>query len=590
MFDIVILLEKKDLELISYQLTSIKRNIIGYNKIFIITNEDVSFLYSEKNNKYEIIKEDLFPFSLETINKIFGVSNENENENKWYLQKLLKLYMGLIIPNIKERYLVIETNNIFFKEISFIENDKCLYNYSNEYYKPYFEHLEKLDKDLFKRNNYNYSGICNLMMFETRIIKEIINKIETKHNDKFYNVILKSIDPKEYNGLGFSEYELYFNYIMNNHYDEIKIRKLNNKNIKEIYEKNEIMTNYDYISFNDDYLEENPLLKSKIYEKIKENIQDPYITVVYSFIGILPNYIIESIHQCRLYHKNKIYLITNDLNSPYIEKLINKYKVIIIKYNELIKDNEYIKKLEPNFNKFHIDYRIKERYLLFYRSYERIFLIHLLMNQLNLYDVLFMEIDNTIYENPNEWLKGFRKNQIAVMNCFELHCSSGIMYIKNKLSLCNLLEYMLYFINNNIGHFNSEMTAIFKFIYNNDLNDSSNCQLLPITFDTIFNLSINSKIMNDCYKNRDDYEGIFDPLTYGQYLAGQDLVHTNGQLVQYKDIENAYIKCSNYEYDWKEEEGLRKPYIYNKEKGKWILINNLHIHSKHLHLVLSKPL
>ena len=54
MFDIVIPLGKKDLELISYQLTSIKRNIIGYNKIFIITNEDISFLYSEKNKTYHL--------------------------------------------------------------------------------------------------------------------------------------------------------------------------------------------------------------------------------------------------------------------------------------------------------------------------------------------------------------------------------------------------------------------------------------------------------------------------------------------------------------------------------------------------------
>ena len=37
------------------------------------------------------------------------------------------------------------------------------------------------------------SGICHHMMFETDIIKELINKIELKNNDLFINVILNII-------------------------------------------------------------------------------------------------------------------------------------------------------------------------------------------------------------------------------------------------------------------------------------------------------------------------------------------------------------------------------------------------------------
>lgn len=318
--------------------------------------------------------------------------------------------------------------------------------------------------------------------------------------------------------------------------------------------------------------------------------QKTNIIVAYSFIGELPNYIIDSIHQCRLFHKDKIYLIINDFNSPYLEDLINKYKVIIINYDELIKNNKYIKALEPSFDKFVPVDKLNKRRLLFYRSFERIFLIHLLMERLNLSNVLFMEIDNTIYDDPNRWLKSFSKNEIAYMNCNLDHCSSGIMYIKNKTSLCTLLDFMLYYINNNLDSFYSEMRCFFKFIYNNNLNDSSICQLLPITFDTTLSSLNNSEVIKDCYKNCQYYEGIFDPAAYGQYLAGEDLIHTNGQLILYKDIHDAIIKCSNYIYEWKEEDGLRKPFIYNKQKDKWILINNLHVHSKHLHLVLSKPL
>jgi hypothetical protein len=46
--------------------------------------------------------------------------------------------------------------------------------------------------------------------------------------------------------------------------------------------------------------------------------------VALSFIGKLPSYIIESIHQIRIYFDKDIYLIINDIESPFIESL-NKY-------------------------------------------------------------------------------------------------------------------------------------------------------------------------------------------------------------------------------------------------------------------------
>jgi len=122
-----------------------------------------------------------------------------------------------------------------------MEDDKCLYNYGNEYHVKYFEHMFNLDEDLVKSYS-NISGICNHMMFETKYVNEIISKIEKKHNDLFYNVFLKLVTDTV--GAGASEYEIYFNYMLKYHGDVIKIRKLNwtiNKNIL-------LNRNLDYIS------------------------------------------------------------------------------------------------------------------------------------------------------------------------------------------------------------------------------------------------------------------------------------------------------------------------------------------------------
>ena len=83
------------------------------------------------------INENIFPFNIETISQHYG----KLNRNVWYLEQLLKLYAGKVILNILHKYLVIDSDTFFLKPITFIENDKCLYNYGTEYHKPYFHHI-----------------------------------------------------------------------------------------------------------------------------------------------------------------------------------------------------------------------------------------------------------------------------------------------------------------------------------------------------------------------------------------------------------------------------------------------------------------
>jgi hypothetical protein len=90
----------------------------------------------------------------------------------------------------------------------------------------------------------NMSGICHHMMFETKLVQELFNLVESKHNDKFYNVFLKNVAKDDYNGAGASEYEIYFNYILNYHSDKIFIRELN---WNDSYKTN-LNRDFDYVS------------------------------------------------------------------------------------------------------------------------------------------------------------------------------------------------------------------------------------------------------------------------------------------------------------------------------------------------------
>jgi hypothetical protein len=233
LFDIVIPVGPNDINILNEQIKYTKKNIIGYRNIYLICyNPDIII------DGCITIDENIFPFSIETVSNLHGILNRNG----WYLQQLLKLYSSFVIPEILERYLVIDSDTFFLKPTVFIRNDKCLYNFGLEYHSPYFDHMLKLDKNLLKVDQ-TMSGISHHMMFEKKYIKELINKIETNHNDKFYNVFLKMVT--DFNESGASEYEIYFNFMLKNHSDKIEIRELQWRNVSSLVEQ----SNLDYMSY-----------------------------------------------------------------------------------------------------------------------------------------------------------------------------------------------------------------------------------------------------------------------------------------------------------------------------------------------------
>ena len=300
--------------------------------------------------------------------------------------------------------------------------------------------------------------------------------------------------------------------------------------------------------------------------------------IALSFVGKLPSYIIECLHQIRIYFNEEIYLIIDDTNSEYINK-IKEYNVEIIEYSDVYSD-EFIKTKEINNNKFCIVNGLTGREDLFIRSLERFFLLSNLMKKKNLNDCFFMELDNLIYDNPTKWLNEFSKYELCYMFDNFDRCSSGIMYVKNENSLDRFLQYNLNYINGN-NYFLNEMQSLSQYY---ELNKET-VHILP-TFWPTDHFYFMTSMNYDKYNNT-----IFDALAIGCYLLGLDSYHTNGIIEPGKKAPWCHIDYTNELFEWKiDEKGRRKPYIFNKNNNQWLLINNLHVHSKDLKSGLSIPL
>ena len=239
--------------------------------------------------------------------------------------------------------------------------------------------------------------------------------------------------------------------------------------------------------------------------------------IALSFIGTLPSYIVECVHQIRCFSNEDIYLIVNDLQSPHILD-IQKYNVHIIPYKDVL-DLDFIEIVKTYYSKFCIVRGLVGREELFIRSFERFFLLHNLMSQKSLEDGLFLELDNLIYEDPSLWIPSFSKTNLCYMYDNKDRFSSGLMYVKNANGLKGFLSYILHYISTSTG-FISEMSALAHYYQAN----TSEIQILPTYWK-------DQEIPSICSQSYHEYNHtLFDALGIGCCLLGLDPYHTGGTI------------------------------------------------------------
>ena len=120
----------------------------------------------------------------------------------WYLQQLIKLE-ALSRASHLDRVVIWDADTIPLKDISFFDSQgNCCYFFGSEYHLPYFENIDRLlglDKthqNSFIAQNFPITGNQILAFFSC---------IERRHQSKWWDAVIESIDFDE--ASGFSEYE-----------------------------------------------------------------------------------------------------------------------------------------------------------------------------------------------------------------------------------------------------------------------------------------------------------------------------------------------------------------------------------------------
>ena len=213
-FDILFLCHEKDVGILKSSIRYAKKNVVGYRKIFVLSREN----YFPDDKNINFVDEKVFPFNKNEIKKYAPAGRVG-----WYYQQFLKLYfLSVTGSEVLDNVLCIDADAMFIRKTTFFEDNVPLYNVDTGSHQPYFDILEKIFG--FGKQNSKYSGTTHHMVYQRKYINEILNFVKKKWNDELWKVIMKNIDKNTISG--FSEQDLYFNYMLKHHANKIKIRKM----------------------------------------------------------------------------------------------------------------------------------------------------------------------------------------------------------------------------------------------------------------------------------------------------------------------------------------------------------------------------
>jgi hypothetical protein len=197
----------------------------------------------------------------------------------------------------------------------------------------------------------------------------------------------------------------------------------------------------------------------------------------------------------------------------------------------------------------------------------------------NLHDVYHLENDVLLYTDISEFNFQFTKlyTDLAITVGGPDKCMTGFLFIKRPQALQHMVGFFIKLLKSSTIH-------IIRKQYGMDMvNEMTLMRVYSREYPNLLKF-LPILPFGDFAENYNMFNSIFDPASWGQYVGGT-LDGVPGAKPDDHYIGLLLREHLEYTVIWKQEEKGRVPYF--KFDGQEVRINNLHIHSKNLHLYLS---
>lgn len=243
-FDVVIVSHEFDFNKLKFIIKNIDINLPDAEEIHLILSERERYL---DNDIIEKLTNKKIFYHIET--EVLKIDKDKiKHRRNWIYQMMLKFFQNV---TKNDNYLIIEADTVILKKLEFFQGEKTIFYLGmNQYHEPNFNFMNKV----FNLNReYNHSFISELMMYNKKIIRDILYKSKCNSIQDFLNLVYNNVDNNSYP----ADYEIYGNFCYKYYKDKYIIQKLNSKSVgrygnwtdEEIEEFINTNKQYDTVSF-----------------------------------------------------------------------------------------------------------------------------------------------------------------------------------------------------------------------------------------------------------------------------------------------------------------------------------------------------
>jgi hypothetical protein len=286
--------------------------------------------------------------------------------------------------------------------------------------------------------------------------------------------------------------------------------------------------------------------------------------------GTLPAFLECNFKQIRLFNPDiNVFFLTDSglMNDP----LFEKYEV-----KALNKDNYYSDKIRQFEFVFTYD-----RNDLWFLAAVRLFYIENFLKSQGLTDVYHFENDVLLYYDLSEHHSKFQRlyQNIAITPGGPDKSMTGFMFIRYSESLARMTQFFI-----SVLHIYG-MQGIIDAYHMDMLNEMTLMKAYHLDFGDKYITDLPILPFGEHSENYSEFHSVFDPASWGQFVGG---TQTWGPGATPPDHYIGQLLMAHPEYTvtwYRDEQGRNIPYF--KYDDVEVKINNLHIHSKNLHLYIS---
>lgn len=214
-YDIVIVSHEKDFGGIKHIVKHANENL-SFESIHLIVSEREPF------NELEVLKtltdKPIFVHNETDVLKI-DKSRVGVRPN-WIYQMLLKIFQNV---TENDNFLIIESDCAIIKPLDFFDGDKTIFYLGREHlHQPYFNFNNKI---LGIGREFNHTFICEFMMYDKKIVRDLLTKSNCNDVNDFLELIYTHTNDECY----MADYELYGNFVYKFHNEKFSTKNLNFK-------------------------------------------------------------------------------------------------------------------------------------------------------------------------------------------------------------------------------------------------------------------------------------------------------------------------------------------------------------------------